>query len=363
MKLVQEAKERLEVEKRQASKARNPVPITKTPTGSARPFHKGSVHPVQDDHGNAFLDSPLFASDDNQNNPPQAERKYDHDGQSDNSSTNEMNFRMQQHENTKRAFVQRRDVHSPPMQIKRHKPSESLGKISSVPSPVHPTYTRNASSSTGQELSAKLLSKILLGNDIVKQVEDGVFAMRLDESAHCSIVYLTTERGSKFPALPSLWLYYSLKPRRSTVLHHDLSHVGNVLSAFHEAALPEDDHVDASAWQAAKCFSAAVSLAKKAYEHGYNALIKVKAFSGVPSSKDSTVFEFFTSGIPAVVIVPDEVPKLVPVQAKTPNPTSSRREITEKQSAEANPGQQHRPPRTSYLDDVRQPLRTFYNSS
>lgn len=198
LKLVQQAKERLEVEKGQASKAHSIAPAMRTPAESAPKFRQGSVNPTPDRRRNASQDSPLFASDDDQLASPYAERIYDRshqDDQSEASSTNGMRFRMQ-HEITKRNFVQQTNVNSLPSQAKRYNPTQSLGKDVSEHTPIRSAVP--ATPLTGQVVSAELLWRILLNSGKARKMQNRVLAVGPQSQDFPSVVYLTTERGSEY---------------------------------------------------------------------------------------------------------------------------------------------------------------------
>lgn len=144
----------------------------------------------------------------------------------------------------------------------------------------------------------------------------------------------------------------TLTSRQHPVPQADVTHVGNLLSALHEAALPEGSDNVASTWQAEQCLAAVLSLAEKAYDQGYNALLNLKAYSGIPSSKATTVFEFLATGIPAFIIVPGTAPSVTPAKAKLPEVTLSPMQKQQKQRPEASHAREHKRNRDSYLNDV-----------
>lgn len=124
------------------------------------------------------------------------------------------------------------------------------------------------------------------------------------------------------------------------------------MSVIHEEEFP--DFSDANTWQANQCCSALLSLARKAYDQGHNALVTVKSYAGVPISKDGHIFEFLASGIPAMVTSEDEVTIPAPPKPMIPNKVQPQAE---------KPGDEHdlpkkKPPQKRprqkgiYLDDV-----------
>lgn len=198
LRLVQQAKERIKVEKAQASKSGAPAPIRNSPTASARAFHQGSVKPVPAGRPDVFEDSSPFAVDDNQRDSLQAETfdcEKDGDGQCEASSTDDVNIQRQDN-NTKRAFVKHEIVNVSSPNRKRHKPSRSLEQRLPVNSCILPVES-GRDAIPRREISATLLSRLLVACGNVKQVQDNIFALRLDASPkHCA-VYMTSERGSE----------------------------------------------------------------------------------------------------------------------------------------------------------------------
>lgn len=122
------------------------------------------------------------------------------------------------------------------------------------------------------------------------------------------------------------------------------------MSVIREEELPESH--DSNAWQAHQIFTALMSLAQKAYDEGYNALVKIKAYSGLPSSKGEDIYEFFVSGIPTVVSTgggvssvptPKASKKLQSLAEGTRNKAGLPEKTSQKQSRKQG----------SYIDDVR----------
>jgi len=198
LRLVQEAKSRLEVEKGQASKVNTPAPSRNTPGGPGRGKpQQGSVHPAQAGRAE-FQDSPLFALDDNDDDPPQAENTDNDDEQSETSSTDDVITRHRlQDMKMKRTYAQETNVHSPLSGLtKRHKTSDTSAQAPhSHTRAVHATSERF--NSKRHEIDAGILGRILLTHREVRRMHDRVFSVRLKQGSQIIIVYMTTERASE----------------------------------------------------------------------------------------------------------------------------------------------------------------------
>jgi hypothetical protein len=96
LRLVQEAKDRLEAEKSQASKSHTPAPIRLTPLEKARgQLHQGSVHPARParpGHSEYRVSLLLDVDDENNNDAAflQAENPDDSDERSESSSNDDV---------------------------------------------------------------------------------------------------------------------------------------------------------------------------------------------------------------------------------------------------------------------------------
>lgn len=135
-------------------------------------------------------------------------------------------------------------------------------------------------------------------------------------------------------------------------LHGNLTHVGSAISAIYEKELPDGDDVNASAWQGEQCVAALVVLAKKAYEKGYNTLLSIKAYEGVPSSNGDNIFEFIASGIPALVTLPDGHAKSSFSKGNAPHRKLSYGEMIQNQHVTSKAARGVQRQKGLYLDDV-----------
>ena len=93
LRLVQEAKDRLEAGKSQASKSHTPAPIRRTPLEKARgQSHQGSVHPARPGHSEYWVSLLLDVDDENNNDTTflQAENPDDSDERSESSSNDDV---------------------------------------------------------------------------------------------------------------------------------------------------------------------------------------------------------------------------------------------------------------------------------
>jgi len=124
------------------------------------------------------------------------------------------------------------------------------------------------------------------------------------------------------------------------------------MSVIQEEEVPES--YDSSTWQANQCRSALLLLAQKAYDQGYNALVTVKGYSGIPISPDRDLYEFLVSGIPAVVMSEDEVTVLAPPKPKVPNSSQMQRDKsgTEYALPKKKPPQKRSRQNGIHLEDV-----------
>jgi hypothetical protein len=192
LRLVQEAKERLEVEKSQASKSNTPMPFRNTPgiaQGSVPRHQAGRVD---------FQDSPLFASDDDERDSPQAEHTKD-DQRSEATSTDEVVYNRGRLD-AKRTYVTADNAESPDSgSYKRRRASAFGSPAGSAGSQL--AHNGKAATLKREEVPAPTLVQLLKRSKIFKLSQPEVFAYRPGRTGHT--VYITTQQTSKPTRWPS----------------------------------------------------------------------------------------------------------------------------------------------------------------
>lgn len=199
LRLVQEAKDRLEVEKSQASKVHTPTPIRRTPLEKAREqSQQGSVHPARPGHSKN-RDSPLYNEDhDNDVTFLQAENPNDKDERSGSSSTNDVAL---EHTNKHTGSVKMKEanIHRGPPSgpVKRQKTSIRTEQIGSSRTPTIQKIIAANPEIERREVSASSICKILASQKTIRSMQDNIFGIRLEASSDEYNVYMTTETYSE----------------------------------------------------------------------------------------------------------------------------------------------------------------------
>jgi hypothetical protein len=127
-----------------------------------------------------------------------------------------------------------------------------------------------------------------------------------------------------------------------------------MISATHRDEIPSSGvPEERNTWQMNAYRTSLETLSKQAHDAGYNGLVKLKAFAGVPCSHDGRMYEFLVSGIPVVVTLEGEHEVTPPRPVKTQESTRPQ-----KRTADARRALPNKKPdkvakqRGSHLDDV-----------